>query len=205
MLKSDTMNADGLIAISVILGVVCGLISAVIASKKNRSALGFFFLGLLLGVFGIVGAAIAQPATPSDPPAPPGLTAAVCPRCNARQNVPAGQPNFDCWQCHMNVPTPSPVPIKEPMSTAAKVQALSATGVLVAIAAIGWTLFEMIFAFHGKAMHHSGTTIFLGLVACGLGVSALVIQRASLVKHRWAAAIAITLGAAPLVLIEAFV
>lgn len=50
--------------------VLCAFISAAIASSRGASAGGYFFLGLVLGVIGIILAAVAP--RPSYPPQPPG-------------------------------------------------------------------------------------------------------------------------------------
>lgn len=42
--------------------VMCGLISGVIAGGKGLSFGGYFFIGLLLGVIGVIIAAVASPA-----------------------------------------------------------------------------------------------------------------------------------------------
>jgi uncharacterized membrane protein YeaQ/YmgE (transglycosylase-associated protein family) len=59
--------------VAIVVALVCGMISASIAGKKGLSAGGYFFLGFILGVIGIIIAAVAQPAfRASPPPSPPG-------------------------------------------------------------------------------------------------------------------------------------
>lgn len=84
----------------VLVPVVCGWISSSIAKKKGRSAGAFFALGFFLGIIGIVVAAVVSPG---QPPPPPGMTAVSCPRCNARQNIKPGEPEFECWQCKTTI------------------------------------------------------------------------------------------------------
>ncbi|MDV8008633.1 hypothetical protein [Rhodococcus sp. IEGM 1318] len=80
---------------------LCGVIAAVIASWKDRSQGGFFVLGFLFGPIGILVAVLAASGTP---PAPKGTRAVVCPRCNAQQNVPTSQFQYECWQCKLVSP-----------------------------------------------------------------------------------------------------
>jgi hypothetical protein len=75
--------------------VVCALVCAGIASSKNRSTIGFFFAGLILGVIGLVLCLTA----PQD--APKGMRVFKCPRCNAQTNIPANSETVECWQCHL--------------------------------------------------------------------------------------------------------
>jgi uncharacterized membrane protein YeaQ/YmgE (transglycosylase-associated protein family) len=81
----------------IIIWLVCGCIAGIIANKKGYRGFGFFLLGLVLGVFGILWAVAVQPA------APEGMRKVLCARCNARQNVPADQSTYECWQCHANL------------------------------------------------------------------------------------------------------
>jgi hypothetical protein len=43
---------------------ICGVISAAIASNKNRNALGYFLVCLVLGIIGVIVAAVATPGEP---------------------------------------------------------------------------------------------------------------------------------------------
>lgn len=80
--------------------VVCGVIAAAIASAKNRSMLGWFLLGALLGLIGVLIVALL-PSEP--PPAPLGMRMVRCTRCNAVQNIAIRDSAFECWQCkHSN-------------------------------------------------------------------------------------------------------
>jgi hypothetical protein len=77
--------------------LICGLIAAVIASAKNRNALGWLALGVLFAPSVLIVAVL-----PKLPPAPPvGMRSVQCPRCNAVQNIPDDQPTFECWQCKL--------------------------------------------------------------------------------------------------------
>lgn len=91
----------GMLGFYVFVVLVCGGIAAVIASGKNRSGGGFFLLGIL-GPIAIIAAAVASKG---EPPAPKGMKVAMCPRCNARQNVDPDQGQYECWQCKLAVPT----------------------------------------------------------------------------------------------------
>lgn len=77
---------------------ICGIVCAVIANSKGRSALGWFLVGLLIGFFGVILVAVL----PSEEKAPPGLRAVKCPRCNAAQNVPNCS-QYECWQCKTEI------------------------------------------------------------------------------------------------------
>jgi hypothetical protein len=81
----------------VVCWLVCGFVAGIIASKKGYRGAGFFLLGLVLGVFGILWAVAIQPA------APEGMRRVICARCNTRQNVPGGESSYECWQCHANL------------------------------------------------------------------------------------------------------
>ena len=87
-----------MLVVYVIIGIVCGVITAQIASKRNRSVGGFFLLGLILGIIGII-VAVLVPS--GEPPAPAGMRAVTCPRCNARRNVDATESHHECWQCKL--------------------------------------------------------------------------------------------------------
>lgn len=46
--------------------VLCGIAAAMVASSKGRSAAGWFFLGLILGPFGLIFALISGKEGPAD-------------------------------------------------------------------------------------------------------------------------------------------
>ena len=78
------------------LWLVCGGIAAIIGQRKNFNVVHSFALGAVLGVVGVFIVAVQRANLPTPPP---GMRALRCPRCNAVQNVPEGQPTFECWQC----------------------------------------------------------------------------------------------------------
>ena len=79
----------------IVFWLTCGVIAAVIASAKNRNVLGWLALGALFAPSVLIVAVL-----PKLPPGPPqGMRSVQCPRCNAVQNIPDGQPAFECWQC----------------------------------------------------------------------------------------------------------
>jgi hypothetical protein len=82
----------------VVIGIPVGLgfWASSIATKKDRSAGGFFALGFFLPVIGVIIAAVVSPGQAGPPP---GMRGIVCRRCNARQNVDPQQSTFECWQC----------------------------------------------------------------------------------------------------------
>ncbi|WP_418002164.1 hypothetical protein ACNO8X_18370 [Mycobacterium sp. PDNC021] len=89
--------------ILLVIWLLCGIGSAVIAGSKNRSAFGWFVLGLLLGVFGLVIIAVLPRQAPL---APLGMRSATCLRCNAVQNVPSNDTTYECWQCKLTNEVP---------------------------------------------------------------------------------------------------
>lgn len=99
-LASPHVLSDGLIAFVVVAWLLCAVTAAGIAIRKGRSGLGFFLLGLLLGLIGVIIAAVIN----GEMPPPKGSRATSCPRCNARQNIERGQDEFECWQCGIEVP-----------------------------------------------------------------------------------------------------
>lgn len=50
------------IVLVLIFWVLCGIACALIANSKGRSVAGYFFIGLLLGIFGLILVAVAAPA-----------------------------------------------------------------------------------------------------------------------------------------------
>ena len=57
--------------------------------------------GWALGILGVI---IIICQKPGLPPAPAGMRPVKCTRCNAVQNVPLGQIQFECWQCKTVIP-----------------------------------------------------------------------------------------------------
>jgi hypothetical protein len=60
------------VVIGVVVGLACAFASASIAQRKGLSAGGYFILGLLLGVIGLIIAVASQPAPPPAAPWAPG-------------------------------------------------------------------------------------------------------------------------------------
>lgn len=85
-----------LLAFWFVIGLVCAVVCADIMRKKNRSPVDGFFLGLVLGIIGLLIAAVL-PA--NDPRAPRGMIRVKCLRCDAVQNVPKSDETVECWQC----------------------------------------------------------------------------------------------------------
>jgi len=73
--------------------VICLLAAGIIAKRKNRSENLFAVLGLILGPLGVLAAVLVSPGVPE------GMQAVSCPRCNAKQNIPAGEATFECPHC----------------------------------------------------------------------------------------------------------
>ena len=71
------MNVSMLTA-AVVIGVICGIVSAFIANSKGREPVGYFFICLLLGIIGIIIAAVVPRLEPT-----PGMGADAKP-INAR-------------------------------------------------------------------------------------------------------------------------
>lgn len=96
--------------------LIFGVITAAIAQKKNLGQAGqWFFVGALLGIIGVL-IVVLQPSLL--PKAPPGMVAVKCARCNAVQNIPQAQPEYQCWQCkaiqRLRTPAPSAQPLSAP-------------------------------------------------------------------------------------------
>jgi DNA-directed RNA polymerase subunit RPC12/RpoP len=87
--------------------IISAIVAAVIAEKRGRSPLGFFFATLLF--LGPLGVGVALLATRGEldepPPAPPkrkvaeGRQRFVCPRCGAESDIPNSNTSYDCWRC----------------------------------------------------------------------------------------------------------
>lgn len=79
-----------------VVGLICAVVCTDMMRKKNRSALDGLFLGLVLGVFGVLIAAVLPAA---EARAPRGMIRVKCLRCDAVQNVPKSDDTVECWQC----------------------------------------------------------------------------------------------------------
>ncbi len=96
MATASSVFLIGLVAYA----VVCGVLAAVIAASKGNSGVGFFALGVVSGVIGIVVALIM----PRRVRTLRGWGKVRCPRCGTEQNVEPGRSEFVCWQCQFDAP-----------------------------------------------------------------------------------------------------
>jgi ribosomal protein S27E len=103
-----------------VIWLACAAICMMIASRKNNSVLGAFFLGAILGIIGIIIVIAEKPGLPA---APHGMRAVKCTRCNAVQNINRGQPQFECWQCKAVIPLAVVAQPPKPKPVAAKAAA----------------------------------------------------------------------------------
>lgn len=81
----------------IVILIAFGLLAAAIARGKQRSGLGFFLLGALFPLIGLIVVALISPGAP----VPPGMRRKTCPRCNAVQNVAQSATEYECWQCNL--------------------------------------------------------------------------------------------------------
>jgi hypothetical protein len=93
-------GVEWIIVFAVMFG--CGHWACDIARRKNRSRTGFYAIGFLFPVIGVIIAAVVPPGRPG--PAPVTVVV-VCPRCSAHQDAHQDDTTFRCWQCR----TVSPV------------------------------------------------------------------------------------------------
>lgn len=100
----------------VVLWLAFAGIGAAITNSKNRGIWEGLALGAILGLIGVVIAACLRKQLPK---APSGMLALQCARCNAVQNVPTGQPLFECWQCHSTNQGPGFEPPRTAVATSA--------------------------------------------------------------------------------------
>ena len=99
------MNEPHLVVVLVaclVVAVVFGLLTYWIATTRNRTSIGYFLLGFFYGPLGPLVATLLHRGVP---PTPRGMLAVDCLRCNAAQNVEAGEPEWRCWQCNTTFPT----------------------------------------------------------------------------------------------------
>jgi hypothetical protein len=94
---------------AIVLWIVFAVAAGMISDRKNNGFVNGFIIGVLLNIFGVIIVICLKPGLPK---APKGLVAVKCSRCAAVQNVPADQPQFQCWQCQTL--QPSPFVVKRP-------------------------------------------------------------------------------------------
>lgn len=98
-------SSVGVLGVYIMAGLVCGFITMGIAVGRRRSY-AWFFAGFFFGPIGLlVVALVLKPGRV----APAGMRAATCPRCNAEQNVSASAESYECWQCKLVSPVPTPI------------------------------------------------------------------------------------------------
>lgn len=91
-----------------IVAITSAFVAASIAARKSRPAPTFFVLGLAFSVIAVIAARFVSPGAPA------GTRPVVCPRCNARQNIPAGESHYECWQCKAS--TEASEPVRSPLN-----------------------------------------------------------------------------------------
>ncbi|MDT5369891.1 MAG: hypothetical protein QOC62_4322 [Mycobacterium sp.] len=79
-----------------VLQLVCGIAAMTIGRSKNRTAVGSFALGAVLGLTGVLVVAVLPRANPKPRP---GMVTVKCPHCSTFQDTPADNVDFECWRC----------------------------------------------------------------------------------------------------------
>ena len=95
-------EAVGMVGVAVIVGLICGVLTAGMAIGRDRSGL-WFFAGFFFGPLGLLATALLLRqglATPK------GMLAVQCSRCGANQNIAKTDTVFECWQCKIVKPLP---------------------------------------------------------------------------------------------------
>ena len=116
-LLADGDSGGGSVAVHIIMLLVMLLVSTIIyfiptivAGSRNVQNTGsVFVINLFLGwtlVGWVVALAMAVRTVEQDRLPPSGSRVAICPRCNAQQNVRVGAETFKCWQCKAVVHRP---------------------------------------------------------------------------------------------------
>ena len=88
-----------LLAFWVISCLVLCLVVGYLAGKKNRDQAGWALAGFFFGWIALLVIVLL----PEQAKVPTGMRSVVCPRCNAKQNVPGDSPSYECWQCKLAV------------------------------------------------------------------------------------------------------
>lgn len=78
----------------VLFWVVPIVAAIVIGNKKGRQWGDSLMFGAVLSWVGVLLVAVLP--TPSVR----GMRKLTCPRCDAKQNVPSADREYECWQCH---------------------------------------------------------------------------------------------------------
>ena len=104
-------------AVLLILLAVGYFIPTIIAATRHVPNVGSVVaINLFLGwtaIGWIIALAMAFGSAPPRAVIPLGMQTVMCPRCNAEQNIPAGTPTFECWQCkYKYVAHQSPGPLE---------------------------------------------------------------------------------------------
>jgi hypothetical protein len=108
----------------IVIGLICGTITAAIAQKRNLGDRGGWFLfGALLFIVALPMVIFSKPGLPQ---APPGMRAVKCPRCNAVQNVGEAQTTYECWQCKTVNTAVLPRPAASALAPGAPVKVVAA-------------------------------------------------------------------------------
>lgn len=100
LLADSGGSGDGRVLELLLLGLY--FLPAIIAAIRRSRANPVFVVNLFLGwtfIGWVVALAMAVSSVRLAPSAPRGWFPASCPRCNATNNVPAGEHSFECWQC----------------------------------------------------------------------------------------------------------
>ena len=78
--------------------------SGVFRCLQDRHRIGAIGIGMIIFLWALIDVILGVIWMVTNkthmPKAPPGMYAIKCSRCGAGQNLPVGQAEFTCWQCH---------------------------------------------------------------------------------------------------------